>query len=77
MNPLSKNLLEFIFKNINNLDDLIDAKLCTGMDFEGFVDIMSVFHKDTTLEIKFKCNNYFRFDLMNFIKFRFLQDINQ
>lgn len=57
MNPLSKHLLEFIFKNItNSSDEIVDEKRSIGMDFENFVDVMSVFHKDTSLEIKFKCN---------------------
>ena len=56
MNPLSKHLLEFIFKlSSKPLDEAADEKRSYEMDFESFLDIMSVFHKNTSLEIKFKC----------------------
>lgn len=71
MNPLSKHLLEFIFKGYGSLDEVIDEKRSSGMDFETFVDVMSVFHKDTSLEIKFKCN-YFIFYFQNFNEIRFI-----
>lgn len=58
MNPLSKHLIEFVFKSlIKASDEIIDSRTVNGMDFESFVDVMSVFHKSTSLEIKFKCNS--------------------
>ena len=56
MNPLSKILLDFIFKfSSKTIDEFSEEKLSAGMDFESFVDVMSVFHKNTALEIKFRC----------------------
>ena len=52
MNPLSKHLLEFVMR----IDEGIEEKQSIGMDFEAFVDVMSVFHIKTPLEIKFKCS---------------------
>ena len=57
MNPLSKHLLDFILKaTLKKYDEGIEEKQSNGMDFEDFVDVMSVFHNKTPLEIKFKCN---------------------
>lgn len=56
MNPLSKHLLEFVFKiSSKKSDEGVEEKHANGMDFEAFVDVMSVFHVKTPLEIKFKC----------------------
>ena len=53
MNPVSKHLIEFLFKSLMKTSD----EIVNGMDFESFVDVMSVFHKSTSLEIKFKCRS--------------------
>ena len=60
MNPISKSLLDFIFKHSEKEkeDELIEGKIVSGMDFENFVDVMSVFHHKTSLEIKLKCNSF-------------------
>lgn len=56
MNPLSKHLIEFIIKiSSKKYEGTIEEKQTDGMDFEAFVDVMSVFHHKTLLEIKFKC----------------------
>lgn len=71
MNPLSKHLIEFLFKSlIKSPDEVIDSRPVNGMDFESFVDVMSVFHKSTPLEIKFKCKSNLTKLLL--ISFRFL-----
>lgn len=58
MNPLSKHLIDFFFKSLmKTSDEIIDPHAANGMDFESFVDVMSVFHKSTSLEIKFKCRS--------------------
>lgn len=56
MNPISKHLIEFIFKNNDHkTDEYSDEKGSKGLDFEAFVDMMSVFHKNTSVDIKLKC----------------------
>lgn len=57
MNPLSKHFLDFVFNYSvkKNDDEFIEEKSTSGMDFENFVDIMSFFHANTPLEVKFKC----------------------
>lgn len=56
MNPLSKHILKFLFKfSSKTSEENIDGITSCGMDFENFVDVMSVFHKNTSLDIKFKC----------------------
>ena len=58
MNPVSKQLIDFLFKSLmKTSDEIIDSHTVNGMDFESFVDVMSVFHKSTSLEIKFKCRS--------------------
>lgn len=58
MNPLSNLYLRFLFKlsgiNDNN-DPVTDFKQLKGLDFETFLDALSVFHVNTPLEVKFKC----------------------
>jgi len=62
MNPVSKHLIEFLFKSLmKTSDEIIDSHTVNGMDFESFVDVMSVFHKSTSLEIKFKCRSTKKF----------------
>lgn len=71
MNPLSKHLLQFILKiTLKKLDNGLEPKQSSGMDFEAFVDVMSVFHVNTPLEIKFKCNFHFLNDF-DFCLYRF------
>ena len=57
MNPLSKHFLDFVFNYSvkKNDDEFIEEKSTNGMDFENFVDIMSFYHTNTPLEVKFKC----------------------
>lgn len=56
MNPLSKHIVDFIFKfSSKQTDDGVNGQTSHGMDFENFVDVMSVFHNKTSLNIKFKC----------------------
>jgi hypothetical protein len=70
MNPLSKCLLDFTFKQSrgDNDDKSVEGRDTDGMDFESFVDVMSVFHLNTPLEIKLKCISYIY--SLNFIFFR-------
>ena len=56
MNPLSNLYLRFLFKLTNLQSDMIkEFKQPKGLDFEAFLDALSVFHVRTSLEVKFKC----------------------
>ncbi len=56
MNPLSNLYLRFLFKLTNLQSDTIkEFKQPKGLDFEAFMDALSVFHIQTSLEVKFKC----------------------
>lgn len=71
MNPLAKSYLDFIFNMKNGkVDDLNAEKAAKGLDFESFVDILSIFHSKTDFQIKLKC----RIAALNCLARNFLLD---
>ena len=55
MNSLSKVYLGFLFKLTHRQNTIDEFKHPKGLDFEAFLDALSVFHVKTPLEVKFKC----------------------
>lgn len=74
MNPLSKLYLEFIFNMTDHSNhDAIGDRGQKLLDFEAFVDLLSVFHEKTLLAVKLRCNSSI-ISLVLTVHCRFLQN---
>lgn len=62
MNPLSPHILNFIYKySRDKLSETAVEDAGPELDFEAFVDMLSVFHKSTSTEIKLRCERSLRY----------------